>query len=76
MKVSCPKCERSLRVPDEAANRHARCPACATVFRVPTPAENVDETVLGWLLEDAEAATKAFDARLLARTRKQPASTR
>jgi hypothetical protein len=33
--VSCPQCERPLRVPDELLGRPAKCPACGLTFAVP-----------------------------------------
>src|SRR5207245_719685 len=34
--VSCPQCERPLRVPDELVGRPAKCPACGLTFAVPS----------------------------------------
>ena len=33
--VTCPQCDKTLRVKDEAAGKKARCPECATVFPIP-----------------------------------------
>jgi hypothetical protein len=33
--VSCPQCERPLRVPDALRGRPAKCPACGLTFAVP-----------------------------------------
>jgi hypothetical protein len=33
--VSCPQCERPLRVPDALLGRPAKCPACGLTFAVP-----------------------------------------
>ena len=35
MRVSCPRCSKSLTLPDEAAGRVALCPDCQAKFRLP-----------------------------------------
>ena len=54
MDVQCAGCKRKLRVPDGSSGRHVRCPACKHKFIVPTPAELMDATISGWLVEDLE----------------------
>lgn len=54
MKVHCPGCSRSLRVPQSSSGRKARCPNCRRVFVVPRPEDLVDETISTWIEEDLE----------------------
>ena len=54
MKVHCPGCTKSLRVPKTSSGRKARCPSCQKVFVVPAPRELVDETISTWIEEDVE----------------------
>lgn len=37
MNVSCPGCQRTLKVSDQAAGKRLRCPHCQTQFRLPSP---------------------------------------
>lgn len=52
MKVHCPGCTKSLRVPKTSSGRKARCPNCQKVFVVPAPGELVDETISTWIEDD------------------------
>ncbi len=36
MNVSCPGCQRTLKVSDQAAGKRLRCPHCQTQFRLPS----------------------------------------
>ncbi len=54
MKVHCPGCSKSLRVPKTSSGRKARCPNCRQVFVVPAPEELIDETISTWIEEDVE----------------------
>jgi len=60
MKVSCPNCQRVLRVPDEWAGRTVKCPSCKTGVSVPalTPSYediNVNFDSLGSIESEGEA---------------------
>ena len=39
IELSCPQCQATLRVPDEAAGEQAQCPHCESVFDVGVPLE-------------------------------------
>ena len=36
--ISCPKCERQLRVPDELLGQNVKCPSCSETFTAEVPA--------------------------------------
>jgi phage FluMu protein Com len=39
IEIRCPKCEKLLRVPDNAAGKQARCPECQEIVPVPAASE-------------------------------------
>lgn len=41
--VSCPDCDKTLKVKDDAAGKKIRCPACSTVFPVPARSDDEDD---------------------------------
>ncbi len=41
LRVSCPTCGKSLRVPESAVAKQAKCPHCKSVFQVPVMAAEV-----------------------------------
>jgi len=41
--VTCPECEKKLKVGDTAAGKKIRCPACKAIVEVPTPLAAADE---------------------------------
>ena len=52
MIIQCPNCHRSLRVPDESAGRAARCRGCEHKFVITSPADELEDTISGWIVED------------------------
>jgi len=40
--ISCPQCQRQLRVPDNLIGQPVKCPSCATIFNA-APAETIDQ---------------------------------
>ncbi len=75
MNCQCPNCQRLLREPEEAANQFARCPGCRTTFKVAPHRATNDDTAFGWLMEDAEAASQAFQALLFSKIRRPAPAT-
>ncbi len=53
-KVKCPKCGKVLAVPDGLGGTAVRCGACRTPFRIPSPKSIADDTIAGWLGDEAE----------------------
>lgn len=49
--VSCPECDKKLKVKDDAAGKKIRCPGCSTVFPVPAKSNDDDDFLMG--LDDA-----------------------
>src|SRR5439155_653854 len=43
VRVTCPTCSASLRIPDEAAGKKVRCPKCQAMFPTPRPAPVADK---------------------------------
>jgi hypothetical protein len=41
--ISCPSCQRKLKLADNLAGKQIRCPACQNVFRVPAPTAELAE---------------------------------
>ena len=72
MQGPCPHCQRLLRLPDGAEGRYLRCPACGQKFPHVAIRVRLDDEVYGWLMQDAEAATRAHDERMRARFRAAP----
>ena len=54
--VSCPDCDKKLKVKDEAAGKKIRCPGCSKVFAVPTKSIDDDDFMNG--LNDAVKSKK------------------
>lgn len=47
IRIPCPGCDKTLRMPDALAGRTVACPQCKTKFRAPAPetTEDVEERV-------------------------------
>lgn len=46
LSVTCPNCEKTLRLKDDSAGRKVRCPDCSTAISVPTqPDDDIHEEV-------------------------------
>ncbi|OAI41045.1 hypothetical protein AYO40_03945 [Planctomycetaceae bacterium SCGC AG-212-D15] len=43
--VSCPSCQRQLRVPEQLLNQRVKCPSCGTLFDASSPAPPEPATV-------------------------------
>jgi len=49
--VSCPQCQRQLRVPEDLLGKKVKCPACAMVFTADGPGESLRATPLSEVTE-------------------------
>jgi predicted Zn finger-like uncharacterized protein len=45
VRISCPSCNKALRVPDDSLGRKVRCPACSTAFTAEAPPEEETEGI-------------------------------
>jgi predicted Zn finger-like uncharacterized protein len=45
VRISCPSCNKALRVPDASLGRKVRCPACSTAFTAEAPPEEETEGI-------------------------------
>src|SRR5580700_7152378 len=41
--VTCPDCDKTLRVKDEFAGKKLRCPGCSTVISIPVKSDESDD---------------------------------
>jgi len=53
MTVTCPDCDKTLKVKDDAAGKKVRCPACSTVLQIPAKSKDADDDFLDDLEEAA-----------------------
>ena len=60
VKMACPSCRANLRLPESSIGKKGRCLSCGTVFAIEpsqvTRHDPVEDTVVNWLDDDAEAA--------------------
>jgi predicted Zn finger-like uncharacterized protein len=57
VRISCPACNKALRVPDDSLGRKVRCPACTTAFTAEAPAPPPEEE--GEAIQTAPSSTRA-----------------
>ncbi len=55
LSVTCPDCDKTLRVKDELAGKKVRCPGCSTVIPIPAKELEADDDVE--FLDDLEEPT-------------------
>jgi internalin A len=74
MKLSCPKCNKSLKIDDSVLGRKIKCPACAEVFpsKAPAPAKDENEGVV----PSRKPRPAADDDEEAVRTKPKPSARR
>jgi hypothetical protein len=62
--VTCPDCDKSLKVKDEFAGRKIRCPGCSGVVTIPQPSKSDDDDFLSGLEESTSPRRRRRDGDL------------
>src|SRR5579862_8083850 len=56
--ITCPDCDKTLKVKDEAVGKKVRCPACSNVFTARSKPKNLDDNFLDDLEKSAPPKRK------------------
>ena len=76
VRISCPSCNKALRVPDDSLGRKVRCPACSTAFTAEAPSEEETEGIQTAPTSDSGAAASETDEEESDAIQKEPVSRR
>jgi predicted Zn finger-like uncharacterized protein len=76
VRISCPSCNKALRVPDASLGRKVRCPACSTAFTAEAPPEEETEGIQTAPTSDSGAAASETDEEESDAIRKEPVPRR